>query len=257
MRKKQLITPFFVLIMLLPAYCLAAELKANIKPIKLGDTTVKLITYSGKQPGLTYFHPHQDETTALKAAKMVIAQRGGKVVTIAHGGQRLITFYIGKDKYIVDPNRIFTDVGIKHTLRLYSHYSPAAFNTVNQFAKTIVGLLSKKFIVAVHNNTIGHYSALSYKRSHKLANDALKRYFDPKLNPNDFLYMTTMQLYKSLMPYKFNMILQDDKTVTNDGSFSVYAPEHNIPYINIEAEYGHLKQQLAMLSAVHTVATKQ
>ncbi|MDR0289129.1 MAG: hypothetical protein LBH78_03695 [Rickettsiales bacterium] len=47
--------------------------------------------------------------------------------------------------------------------------------------------------------------------------------------------------------------MQNNKAVEDDGSLSVYAGENNIRYSNVEAEHGHLEQQIDMLSALHSV----
>jgi len=231
----------------------AGSLKRVTKDFKLGRTTVKVLIYSSKKPGLTYFHPHQDETTALVAGKKTVQRYGGKIITLAHGGGRLVRFYIGKQLYIVDPNRIFTKTGIRHTLKKYGRYSNAALRTVQKFSKGLEVMFSTKVIVTVHNNTGGHYSDLSYKKSGNLAKDASKVYINPKMDTEDFIYVTTKPIYEGLLPYKFNVILQNKKTVIDDGSLSVYALYHHTPYVNVEAGYDHLKRQLGMLAAVHKV----
>lgn len=254
-RIKQLSLGLILLTLSFSAF--AAKLSLTTKDMKLGRTTVKVLIYSSPKPGLTYFHPHQDETTALVAGKRTVQHYGGEIITLAHGGGRLIRFYIGKQLYIVDPNRIFTNVGIQHTLRLYGQYSDKALEAVQKFSKQLTNLFSTKVIVTVHNNTGGHYSDQSYKKSGDLAKDAAKVYLNPKIDSEDFIYVTTEPIYKSLLPYKFNVILQNSKTVIDDGSLSVYSLYHNIPYVNVEAGYHHLKRQLAMLAAVHTVIMKK
>ncbi|WP_225538204.1 hypothetical protein [Wolbachia endosymbiont of Mansonella perstans] len=47
--------------------------------------------------------------------------------------------------------------------------------------------------------------------------------------------------------------MQSNKMVEDDGSLSVYAGENDIRYSNVEAEHGHLEQQIDMLSALHSV----
>ena len=238
----------------LSLYAFGANLTLKTKTLKLGRTSVKVLIYSSKKPGLTYFHPHEDESTALVAAKKTVQRYGGKVITLSHGGGgRLIRFYIRNQDYYIDPNRIFTKTGIRHTLRKYGRYSNAAFQAVQKFSKTLLTLFPTNILVTVHNNTRGHYSDLSYKKSGKLAKDAAKVYINPKIDIDDFIYVSTKRLFKRLLPYRFNLILQNSKTVTNDGSLSVYALYKNIPYVNVEAGYGHLTRQVSMLSAVHTV----
>jgi hypothetical protein len=44
-------------------------------------------------------------------------------------------------------------------------------------------------------------------------------------------------------------MLQDNANVPDDGSMSVYFARQGIPYLNIEANNGHLKEQIEMVRA--------
>jgi D-alanyl-D-alanine dipeptidase len=47
-----------------------------------------------------------------------------------------------------------------------------------------------------------------------------------------------------------NVVLQDNRQVTDDGSLSVYCGKWGIPYVNVEAQHEHLEQQLQMLKVL-------
>lgn len=243
----------FVLLFLSGA-SFAGKLSLTKQIIYLGQTPIKVITYKNSKPGNTYFHPHDNEKTALKAARLKVRRYGGKVITLSHGGRRLIRFLVAGQRYIVHPNRIFTSRGIRYSLRKCGPYSSTAYSAVRSFAKKLIKMLPKNIIIAVHNNTQHRYSSLSYRKGNKLAEDAKKLYANPKHDIDDFIYVTTISLYKALLPYKFNLVLQNRKTVVNDGSLSVYAVYHRIPHVNVEAEHGHLSRQLKMLAAVRAVS---
>jgi len=75
----------------------------------LGETkvTLNMLTSGG---GPTYFGPHSNETTSIAAAKAAARKYGGRVFWLTHGsGERNITFMLGGKKYVVDPNRMFSD----------------------------------------------------------------------------------------------------------------------------------------------------
>lgn len=221
--------------------------------IMLGKTPITILNYTANQPGDTYFHPHNNETTALKAAKIMVKRYGGKIISLSYGNQRLIYFYLHKKNYVVDPNRIFTNKGIRSSLKKYGPYSTEAFQAVKNLSQHIINLLPGKSIIAIHNNKTKTYSELAYQKGHHLYRDAKKIFTNPDKSKRNFIYVTDNRLYEKLLPYKFNLVLQDKKRVINDGSLSVYAAYHKIPYVNVEAAYGDLNQQLAMLKAVHQV----
>ena len=47
----------------------------------------------------------------------------------------------------------------------------------------------------------------------------------------------------------FNVMLQDNANVPDDGSMSVYFARQRIPYLNIEANTDHLQEQIEMVRA--------
>src|SRR3990167_1657043 len=84
-------------------------------PVKLGDTVVRIVVEKHGR-GKSFIHVHQNETTALAAARTVVREHGGRLITLKHSGQRNIEFNWHHHHYEFDPNRIFTDRGIKKTL---------------------------------------------------------------------------------------------------------------------------------------------
>ncbi len=146
---------------------------------------------------------------------------------------------------------IFSDKGIAITLKLHGAYSPVAANKVKEFAALILNQLTKaKTIIAIHNNSNGKYSILSYLKGGKLSRNAIKVNKVVKSNPDDFFLTTSLQLFEKLKNKNFNIILQDNVHVYNDGSLSVYYRNTNKRYINIEAQIGHFSEQTKMLQAL-------
>ncbi|KTD20421.1 protein-tyrosine phosphatase [Legionella lansingensis] len=216
-------------------------LHAETYTAKLGDTNVKIIRQMGK--GKTFVHLHENEHTAFQAAKMYIAREGGSLIALKHSGNRNIVFHLHKQRYEFDPNRIFTDTGIKKTLKKFGSYSPEAHQEVKKFANKIISLLpAKGKVIAVHNNR--GYSLKEYLPHHSLARDAKALNYVPCTSYRNFYFVTKNQEYQRLKKLKFNVALQSDHA-TDDGSLSYYLGHKN--YINIEAAFYALKQQLKML----------
>ncbi|MCC5015629.1 MULTISPECIES: protein tyrosine phosphatase [unclassified Legionella] len=210
-------------------------------PVMLGNTKVEIIKQYGK--GKTFVHLHENEKTALAAAKTFIKAKGGSLITLRHSGTRNIVFHLRRVRYEFDPNRIFTDRGIKKTLKQYGSYSPAAHTEVSKFADKIKRLLPKnETVVAVHNNRT--YSIKEYFPKHPLAKDIKALHYRPKSNYRNFYFVTKSEEYRRLKKLKFNVALQSN-SATDDGSLSFYLAKKN--YINIESAFGALKDQLRML----------
>lgn len=214
---------------------------ATSYPVKIGSSIV-IIQQQTSGKGKAFVHLHQNETTALKAAKAVIKKEGGSILTLVHSGRRNIVFYHHKKRYEFDPNRIFTDKGIKKTLTQFGPYTHEAHVEVKKLADKIKRLLPKGKIIAVHNNET--YSLKNYLQGHSLASDARALNFKKKSHYRSFFLVTQKSDYLRLKKFNFNSVWQAHDA-KDDGSLSVYLA--NQDYINVEAGYSQLATQVAML----------
>jgi len=214
---------------------------ASEYPITLGDSVVTIQRQQhGK--GKTFIHLHHNETTALKAAKAVIAAKGGILLTLRHTGERNIVFHLHRKRYEFDPNRIFTDIGIQKTLLQFGLYSREAHLEVRKLADKIKQLLPKGKIIAVHNNE--SYSLNDYLPGHNLANDAQSLHVNQQHYYRNFYLVTRHNDYLRLKKLNYNSIWQASNA-TDDGSLSVYLSGRD--YVNVEAGYDQLLPQIKML----------
>ncbi len=209
--------------------------------INVGDARV-IIQQQKNGDGKAFVHLHQSEKTALKAARTIVQQDGGFLITLIHSGNRNIVFTLNKKQYEFDPNRIFTDAGIKKTLSEFSEYTPQAAAEVKKLADKIKVLLPKGKIIAVHNNET--YSMLNYYPGHDLATEAHSMHVNKDHFYRNFFLVTQQQDFIRLKKYNFNSILQADNAM-DDGSLSVFLA--NRAYINVEAGYDELAMQIKML----------
>lgn len=220
---------------------------------QIGDKTVGIRIYNGHDASHLYFAPHSSETTCVQAALSVTKTHGGKLVQIINGGQRNITFRVKGMQYAVDPNRIFTDVGLAASIKkLSSAYSKDAHDAVAGFVKYLlinIGGMGGKTLIGLHNNTPGSYSILSYKPGGEYARDVSDLSINSSLSPDDFYFTTARSIFDALKK-SYNVALQDAKRVINDGSMSVYCAQHGVRYVNVEAQAGHLTVQSEMLRAL-------
>ncbi len=207
---------------------------------KLGDTTVKIVI-SGNG-GWTMVALHENESTSVRAAKAT----GGRLVELKHTGGRNVSFTLNRKKYSVDPNRIFTDTGIRKSLK---PYSPEAHKAVQGLAAELLKHIRGRAIVALHNNTNGSYSIKSYQPGGQYARDASQVHVNPAHDPDDFFFVTKQWVFDLLKSGNYNVALQSGR-VTDDGSLSVYCARQGIIYVNVEAESGHSSQQTQMLKAI-------
>lgn len=239
--------------------CLAAQdaaVRIDRRPLRLGDATVDVVI--SERPGSKHLfcNLHDDENTSVEAGLITLRRAGGRLVELRHGGKRDIAFRLDGGDFAVDPNRIFTPEGVRRTLAKLSRSTAEAERAVGQFAGELLAIDAIEradVVIALHNNTEGNYSAGSYQKGAIYAQDAADVFIKDGSDPDDFFFVTEAAVFEALRHRGFNVVRQDNRGVTDDGSLSVYCGRAGVRYINVEAQQGHLDQQVAMLSALEEV----
>ncbi len=152
-----------------------------------------------------------------------------------------------------DPNRIFTAVGVRATLEKLSSSSQPAEQEVARFGEQLIQqyqLDRVQAVIALHNNTDQRYAASSYAKGQEYESDATAVHIEADSDADDFFFVTEQRFFEALTKQGFNAVLQNNETVTDDGSLSVYCAQQGVPYVNVEAQHGHLDEQIAMLEAL-------
>lgn len=217
---------------------------------KLGD---KIISFKVSQYGqfinTCCINLHDDEITAVNAARSVLEDRGGVLIKIENKGKRNISFPFKGMVYTFDPNRIFSRSGIMHTLKANGKINPLAVIEVEKFAANLLQLIpdSISCLIALHNNTDGDFSVKTYLPGGMRQNDASLVYADEWQDIDDIALTTDQVIYNKMASLGYNSILQNNEKVFKDGSLSVYYGEQNRRYINIETQHGKTVQYKEML----------
>src|SRR5690606_38163161 len=135
------------------------------------------------------------------------------------------------------------DAGVRMTLAADSaHHGAVALARL--FGDALVAVYAPEaVVVTLHNNTPDHYSARSYAEGGEYERDAEAVHLEPGVDPDDFFFVTERALFDILAAEGFNVVLQDNRRVTDDGSLSVWAARVGLPYVNGEAEPGPPREQ--------------
>jgi hypothetical protein len=223
------------------------DLAGNIVPIK--------IQQYGDKTDIVFINLHDDEITSVDAAKRVLEEYGGLLIEVENNAQRNIRFKLDRYFYMVDPNRIFSEEGIKKSLEQLGRTSDKAIDEVEKLGQRIIQLIPEesKCVIALHNNTPDLFSAIEYTPGNKRSVDSKKVYINAEQDADDFFLTTDNDLYEKLADKGFNTILQDNKYCTEDGSLSVYCGKKNIRYVNCETEHGKTEQYYEMIKALAAV----
>ncbi len=239
--------------------------KQTVIAIQQSSTTVTVVEHryagpgQGSASGVVLLNVHDDENTSVEAGLDVLAARGGRLLELQHGGTRNLTFVMDTARFVADPNRMFTDLGARRSLERLSRYSLCAHAALRAFADTLLartGLDTARTIVTLHNNTEANYNVRSYLPGAEYASDAAAVYVNPRADPDDFFFVTERALYDALRRRGFNVALQNNAAVTDDGSLSVLAARQHQRYVNVEAQHGHRAEQARMLTALLDVLAR-
>ena len=240
--------------LLLPMPSVTADDATTARSFVVGDARIDVVTTvfpaTAEPVQVAFVSVHDDEETAVEAAGDVLRDLGGRLVELRHTGDREVVFRLGGTEHRIDPNRIFTPAGRKATLTALSSWSQPADDVVAAFADELLSTLAiddVDVIVALHNNTPDRYTAANYAPGGSLAADAAKVSLRPGGDADDFFFVTDPGLYDALADRGHSVILQNEATVADDGSLSVWCGRMGIPYVNVEAEHGHRTEQAVML----------
>mmetsp|Transcript_14392 Transcript_14392/g.21574 ORF Transcript_14392/g.21574 Transcript_14392/m.21574 type:complete len:265 (+) Transcript_14392:54-848(+) len=239
--------------------------------VSVGDTLLNITRETFPVPekclsctSLAFLNLHENENTSVVAARSLLLSSGGSLVKFDKGNSRLVSFYMDGIMYSVDPNRIFTPEGIEASLKQYGPYSTDAANEVAELAEFVLDIYdfdNQNTVLALHNNG-GQYGADSYLPGGPYDQDASAVYIEEGSNPSDFFYVVDPDVYATLSSEGYNIVLQNNETVTNDGSLSYYSGIKGKAYINFEsqAEYTSFGYQvviqLDMIQAVYNMLRK-
>ena len=220
------------------------DLAGNIVPIK--------IQQYGDKADIVFINLHDDEITSVDAAKRVLEEYGGLLIEVENNAQRNIRFKLDRHFYKVDPNRIFSEEGIRKSLEQLGRTSDKAIDEVEKLGQRLIQLIPEeaKCIIALHNNTPDLFSVVEYAPGNARSSDCKKVYISAEQDTDDFFLTTDNDLYEELAGKGFNTILQDNKNCTEDGSLSVYCGKKSIRYVNCETEHGKVEQYYKMVKVL-------
>jgi len=245
------------LVALLAGSCATSNPPATT--FRIGDTSVRVLVTQRGPAMPTMINVHDDENTSVRAGRQVLRDTGGRLIELSHSGQRLVTFELYGLVYRFDPNRIFSDVGIRETLTRRGAYSGAGHRAVAAFAGKLLrqfALDHEPVIIALHNTDGRGLTIRSYLSTNELSSASTQVHVSAQRATGDFFYVTDQRFFDYLKARDYNVTLQDDARVPDDGSLSVYFARRGIPYVNIEADVTHLAEQVEMVRVVRKMVNE-
>ena len=218
--------------------------------LPLLDVNIQLIMFGEADADVLLYNMHDNENTSALAGRVFAEKYAGEYFELIHTGKRNLSFLHGEDSVHVDPNRIYTDTGIWLQLEKNEITDTLIFTRIANWRDSLLAIIrpeDRLLVIALHNNTANHYSYKSYKPGEEYADEAKDLSRGSVCDKDDFFFVTDTDQFVSLSSSRYNVVLQSTMTLTDDGSLSVYCYQKGIPYINVEAQHGHLTRQIKML----------
>lgn len=257
---------FLLIASVLFSWCGMAQ-TIHIKKDTLGSSTITFHTtiFGKTDSSVSFINVHENESTSVEAAKAVLEPAHKYALTeLQFKSGRFISFSYKNKDFTVDPNRMYTIQGCLASLKKNSHHYKGnifeeAAEQVLLFSKhyTDTFVDPKKAVVALHNNTEGEPLSIINFKSGNESKNAADVYMNLQKDPDDFFLTTDKTFFNFIKQKGFNVVLQNNETVEDDGSLSVYAGKKKIPYINIEAQVGHLAEQKRMVEIVLELISRE
>ena len=215
-----------------------------VLPLGRSTVTVQKTSFTTSLP-FFFIHLHGNETTAAEVAQAFAAKEGITLLRVLNN-ERLISFRQDDQQvFRFDPNRIFSDTGIRYTLALYNTETNAPYYAVKAFRDTLLSLFDTgKITIALHNNTNERFNILHYQAVN------MPVHINRDQDPDDFFLTNDAALFNRLRQMDFNVVLEDATKVEDDGSLSIYSSRQKVRYVNVEAEHDHMQEQTAMVKAL-------
>src|SRR5688572_12683647 len=120
-------TCFLLNFIFIVQYCYSQD-QVIIKKHSIGGETINFHSsiYYPYSSAVSFINLHDDENTSVEAATDFLSRYGGSLLQLQHTGKRNFNFKLDGRSFSFDPNRIFTDKGIRSTLEKQGLYREAA-----------------------------------------------------------------------------------------------------------------------------------
>lgn len=221
----------------------------------LGKEKVWVDIYERAGSNITFVNLHDNENTSAEAGRRFVEKYGGRLIELRHGRGREVVVRLNGVLYRFDPNRMFSEAGLRASLRYFRANSDEVFHIAAAFRDSVINLVDAKagmVIVALHNNTQDKMTIRDYRPGGWYGKDTKKVNINPRQDPDNFFVVSEADLFSALSSLGYNVAL-GAKDPPDRGMFLDYCVRHGVSFITVEAEHGKLIEQMEMLEALRSV----
>lgn len=220
---------------------------------RLGDNLITISSFTNqKERSFVVVSLHNDEETAITAAKEYVEENGGELISLENESSHNLEFEFLNRHYSIDPNKIFTPIGRTNNLKSGPYKNQLAVE-VQRLADYLLEVIPHdKHVIGVHNYNDAKRSIRAFK-TRKLARRLRSVHKTELRDENDFIITTDEGIFRQLSNKGFNVVLQHSAVIRDDGSLSIAVAKNKRHYVDIVVETGHHAEQKEMLEAVSEI----
>ena len=252
MARIQMIRFGFYLLSIPVHFCCAGTEPDTTHTFLLGEEKVWVHIYERAGADVTLINLHDDENTALHAGLAFIDTYGGRLIELRHGRGRDVVVRLNGKLNRFDPNRMFSDPGLRASLNYFSNNTDEVFSAAAVFRDSLLSLLAAEkanIIMAVHNNTPGKMTIEDFRPGEWYGHDTDDVFIHPNQDPDDFFFVADPTLFDALAKKSYNVALRAENP-PDRGMLIDYCTGLGILHITVEAEHGKLQKQKEMLETL-------
>jgi hypothetical protein len=220
-----------------------------IHTLRLEDEKVWVNIYQRPGTNLQFVNVHDNENTSAEAAKAFILSHGGRLVELEHGRGRTIVIRRNGVLHRFDPNRMFTEKGLRQSLKYHRNLSDENLALATRFAADVEEFIEIKPdqpVIAVHNNTDGKLTINDFKPGEWYGDDTREIFVNPAEDPDDFFFTNSPVLFEALKTLRYNAALMVENP-PDRGTLANLVNDRKGVYVLVEAEHDQLRRQTTML----------
>ncbi|HEO65694.1 MAG TPA: hypothetical protein ENI73_07475, partial [Spirochaetes bacterium] len=211
-------------------------------------------TINYRPNNLKYLFIHDNEHTARKVSRYAIQKYGGTLFEIMNNNRRNLNIHVDNHLVAYDPNRIFTRHGLNQDLTAQNSGLPGntlkkALNDIRMVRNGLIRALNlhnENFLISIHTNNRCSDLSIRYFQKKELSDQFLV-FINENHPPKNFFYTINYKDFLFFKRHLYNVVLQKESTMCDDGSLSILMAKKKMNYVTLEVQEGHIRFQKKML----------
>ncbi|MCH7732510.1 MAG: hypothetical protein IIB44_08365 [Candidatus Marinimicrobia bacterium] len=227
--------------------------------IYLGEEKVWVDIYERSGADITLLNLHDNENTSAEAGRGFVESHGGRLIELRHGRGREVVVRLDGVLHRFDPNRMFSDVGLRASLEYFHNNTDEVFAIAAAFRDSVLDLFAvqeEMVVISLHNNTPDKMTINDFRPGEWYGEDTRGVSINPQQDPDNFFVVTQYELFNTLSSSGYNVALRA-KYPPDRGMLIDYCERLGVLYVTVETEHGKLAEQDEMLEALWKILTEK